>query len=131
MTRRPENEQILRYADGELSARAARKVRAHLNACWECRGQLHESEETISDCVGYRNKVLKSHLPTPPAPWFDIYQKFNEMDASREPVFFPSAERAASRTRGLAWLTTGPRTWALASAALRVAFAGIYYRFRQ
>jgi len=131
MTRHPENEQILRYADGELPARAARKVRAHLNACWECRAQLQEIEETISDCVGYRNQVLKSHLPTPPAPWFDIYQKFTEMDASAEPVFFPSAERGASRTRGLAWLITGPRRWALASAALVIVLAGIYYRFRQ
>jgi hypothetical protein len=131
MTRHPENEQILRYADGELPARAARKVRAHLNACWECRAQLQEIEETISVCVGYRNQVLKSHLPTPPAPWFDIYQKFNEMDASTEPVFFPSAGRATSSARGLAWLITGPRRWALAAAALLIVCAGIYYRFRQ
>jgi anti-sigma factor RsiW len=132
MTRHPENEQILRYADGELPARAARRVRTHLNACWECRAQLQEIEETIGNCVGYRNKVLKSHLPTPPAPWFDIYQKFNEMDASTEPVFFPGAARAASTpARGLAWLITGPRRWAMAAAALLIVCAGIYYRFRQ
>jgi len=132
MTRHPENDQILRYADGELPARAARKVRSHLNACWECRAQLQEIEETISNCVGYRNKVLKSHLPTPPAPWFDIYQRFSEMDASTEPVFFPGSERAASiPARGLAWLITGPRRWALAAAALLIVCAGIYYRFRQ
>ena len=92
----PEEEQLLRYADGELPSRAARKIRNHLNACWECRAQLQEIEETISNCVGYRRSVLQSQLPTPPAPWADIYQRFTEMDASTEPVFFPAAEAPAS-----------------------------------
>ena len=130
--RHPEEEQILRYADGELPSRAARKIRNHLNACWECRAQLQEIEETISNCVGYRRSVLQSHLPTPPAPWADIYQRFSEMDASTEPVFFPAAEpSAASPKRGLSWLFTGPGRWAFAAAALVIVSVGIVYRFRQ
>lgn len=130
--RHPEEEQILRYADGELPSRAARKIRNHLNACWECRAQLQEIEETISNCVGYRRSVLQSHLPTPPAPWADIYQRFSEMDASTEPVFFPAAETpAASGKRGLSWLFTGPGRWAFAAAALVIVSVGIVYRFRQ
>ncbi len=46
--RHPEDDQILRFADGELPARAARKIRTHLKACWECRAQLQEIEGTIT-----------------------------------------------------------------------------------
>ena len=35
--RHPENEQLLRYADGELPSRQARKIKAHLESCWQCR----------------------------------------------------------------------------------------------
>ena len=129
--RHPENEEILRYVDGELPARAVRKIRTHLNACWECRAQLQEIEETINNCVAYRKNVLKNHLPTPPAPWVDIYQGFAEMDASPEPDFFHGLAPAVStRTRWLAWLTMGARRWALAAAVLLLVCAAILYRIR-
>jgi hypothetical protein len=129
LMRHPENEEILRYVDGELPARAVRKIRTHLNACWECRAQLQEVEETISNCVGYRKNILQSHLPTPPAPWVDIYRRFAEMDASPEPDFFPGPAPAVStRTRWFAWLTIGARRWALAAAVLLLACAAILYR---
>src|SRR6266567_2705389 len=95
--RHPEDDQILRYADGELPARAARKIRTHLKACWECRALLQEIEGTIGNCVGYRKNVLQSHLPAPPAPWIDIYQGFARIDASPEPVFLRGGGPIATR----------------------------------
>ena len=86
--RHPENEQLLRYADGELPARTAGKIRSHVGACWQCRVELEELEETISECVRYRKNILQPFLPSPPAPWFDIYQGFAKIDASSEPDFF-------------------------------------------
>jgi hypothetical protein len=77
----PENEELLRYADGESSAASSTRIRAHLKACWQCRAELDELQSTISECVRYRKNVLDACLPSPPAPWTDIYGQFAEIDA--------------------------------------------------
>lgn len=33
----PGEEQLLRFADGELRPKEAAAIRAHLEACWSCR----------------------------------------------------------------------------------------------
>ena len=76
----PEDEELLRYADGESSARAASRIRRHLEACWECRAKLEEQQNTVGECVRYRKDVLQRHLPPPPAPWADIYRGFAEVE---------------------------------------------------
>jgi hypothetical protein len=67
--RHPEDGLLLRYLDGELPGRKARQVRAHLEACWQCRAQVDELESTIGECVRYRQSVLAPSLPPPPAAW--------------------------------------------------------------
>ncbi len=112
----PDGEQLLRFADGELAAQEIPAVRAHLEACWQCRTELEELHKTINDCVRYRQNVLQSHLPSPPAPWGDINKMFTEAEASlRRPAMF-SQWRAA-----LSGLFTGPRKWATASLLLGAA----------
>jgi len=119
----PEAEQLLRYADGELSTRESGEVRSHLESCWQCRAQLEELQATVSECVGYRKNVLERHLPSPPAPWFDIYQRFAEVDATLEnPGFLTRLVQA------LRWPVASPRRWAPALALLLV-MIGVY-RFR-
>src|SRR4029077_11378287 len=100
-----EDEQLLRYADGESPARDAAAIRSHLEACWQCREQLEELQNTVGECVRYRKNVLQRHLPPPPAPWADIYRGFGKIDAEldqgglweriarvlRAPVFNPKA----------------------------------------
>ena len=83
LSNHPEAEQLLRYADGELSTRESGEVRSHLESCWQCRAQLEELQATVSECVGYRKNVLERHLPSPPAPWFDIYPLLAKIDESR------------------------------------------------
>src|ERR1700687_6305522 len=86
--RHPQDEEMLKYADGELSGRDAGEIRSHLEACWECRAAFEELQNTVSQCVGYRKNVLQRHLPPPPAPWADIYRRFSEIDATVEhPAF--------------------------------------------
>src|SRR5882724_11703227 len=80
----PEDEAMLKYADGELSGRVAGEIRSHLEACWECRAAFEQLQNTVSQCVNYRKNVLQKHLPPPPAPWTDIYQRFTEIDESIE-----------------------------------------------
>jgi hypothetical protein len=121
----PNGEQLLRYADGELAAREIPAVRAHLEACWQCRMELAEFHKTINECVRYRKNVLQTHLPSPPAPWGDIQRKFTEADASLgRPSIFTQWRAAVSG------LILGPRKWAAASLLLGVIVVAATLRFR-
>src|SRR5437763_14999666 len=73
--RHPTDEQLLRFADGELSAPEAGEVRGHLRACWQCRTELEEIERTIREGVRYRRNVLESCLPPAPAKRFDLHRR--------------------------------------------------------
>src|ERR1051326_2525495 len=119
--RHHEHDQILRYVDGELPARAAAKVRRHLEACWQCRAEREQLETTIAECVSYRKNILQQYLPSPPAPWMDIYRGFEDVDASAEPDFFRRVVRA------LQWPVQDARRWAVAVAVLLV-FVVVFYR---
>src|SRR5580704_17707019 len=83
-TRHPGDEQLLRFADGEMTAPQSEEIRGHLKACWQCRGELEEIEHTIGECVHYRKIVLDVCLPPPPEPWFDIYPHFERIDESEK-----------------------------------------------
>ena len=125
LTLHPEDEQLLRYIDGELPTRASSEVRSHLEACWQCRAALEELQNVVSQCVHYRKSVLQRHLPTPPAPWVDIHRQFDEIDASVEPVLFHRILRLLKSP-----FETAIKKWAVAAVALLV-LLGIFYRYRQ
>jgi len=121
----PENEELLKYADGELSGRDAGEVRAHLEACWECRAALEELQNTVSQCVSYRKNVLQRHLPPPPAPWTDIYQRFAEIDAA---VATPSfLDRVGQFVR---WPMHNTKKWVPVAVAIMIVW-GLYSRFHK
>src|SRR6266850_2096963 len=119
----PEDEAMLKYADGELSGRDAGEIRSHLESCWECRAALEELQNTVSQCVSYRKDVLQRHLPPPPAPWTDIYQRFAEIDATIPRAGF--LERAA---QVLQWPVHNAKKWAPVAVALLIVW-GLYSRF--
>jgi hypothetical protein len=114
---------LLRYSDGELSARSVDEVRSHVEACWQCRVALNEMQEVVAECVGYRKNVLQRYFPPPPAPWVDIYRSFSSIDDSMEPAFF------SRLARGFAWSFGALRGWAIA-ATLVLAICALVYRFR-
>jgi hypothetical protein len=121
LRRHPEDEQLIRYADGELPARVAADVRSHLEVCWECRTELQELQAVIGECVKYRKDVLQPHLPAPPAPWGDLYRRFGEIDAS--------AERPSVIDRVihiLEYPVRHAKRWALAAAVVAVILAIVY-----
>ena len=122
MNHHPEDDELMRYADGEMPARKAREVRSHLEACWQCRAGLEELQKVISDCVRYRKDLLHVYLPSPPARWGDIYQGFAEIDASRNSVPLFLRIRESLRLR----LNAPPR-WAprWATAALAIILVGV------
>ena len=119
MSGHPDSEALLRYADGESPAGGAAAIRSHLEACWQCRAELDEIEKTVRACVRYRKEVLEPCLPAPPAPWTDIYGRFDEIDA---------AGRVSFRERLLRALR--PAVWAPAAVAV-ILLSLVWLRFRQ
>ena len=78
----PGEERLLRFADGELPPRQSAEIRAHLEACWECRAELDTLQTAVAECIHYRKSVLQVHLPPPPsAPWPDLTARFRAIDA--------------------------------------------------
>jgi len=123
--RHPQDEEMLKYADGELSGRDAGEIRSHLEACWQCRAAFEELQNTVSQCVSYRKNVLQRHLPPPPAPWTDIYQRFTEIDESVErPGFLDSIARF------LQWPVYNTKKWVAVAVALMIVW-GIFSRFHK
>ena len=98
--RHPEEGLLLPYVDGELSARKARQVRRHVEACWQCRSRLEDLQKTVGECVRYRQDVLVQGLPAAPRPWMDLSREFDRIDASLERA--PLWSRPLFRWAGLA-----------------------------
>jgi hypothetical protein len=82
--RHPEGELLLPYLDGELSARKARQVRRHVQACWQCRAELEELQNTVGDCVRYRARLRETPLSDPPRPWAGLSSEFDRIDAAEQ-----------------------------------------------
>jgi hypothetical protein len=120
-----EDEQLLRYADGESPARDLAAIRSHLEACWQCREQLEQLQNTVGECVRYRKNILQRHLPPPPAPWTDIYRGFGQIDAALAQASL--RERLARVLRAPAYSV---KRWAAVAVAI-MAICVLFYRFRQ
>ncbi len=110
----PDEEQLLRYADGELSPRESAELKLHLEACWDCRAALERVESAVADCVYYRKNVLQTHLPPPPAPWRELTPGFAAIRAE-------IAAETPPWWRALWEAISTPRIWIPAVAALAVA----------
>jgi anti-sigma factor RsiW len=109
MSNHPEQSLLLRYIDGELPGRKSRVVQRHLEACWECRTEVEELQETVAECVRYRKQILGEGLPAPPQEWRDIYREFDRIDAD------------TPRRAFIPW------RWGLAAAVAAMAVAGVAY----
>lgn len=120
-----EDGQLLRYLDGELPARQTRRVRGHLEACWECRAAVEELESAIAGCVQYRRQVLQAHLPPPPDRWADLSAGFARIDSE--------VGAAGSWWARLGSMLAAPpaRRWAMTAAGALILAAGLYYRFHE
>lgn len=120
--------ELLRFADGELSPRQARRIRTHLARCWQCRASLAEIERTIRGCVEYRRTVLEACLPEPPAPWFDIRRRLAALETGAESRSWSSRLR-----RGFAagWLAPPRLAVAAVVAAILWAQATLIFRSRE
>ena len=80
LERHPEQD-LVRYLDGELTARRAGKLSSHLESCGRCRSELDELRDTLADCAIYR-KAVAAQMPEAPEPWRDLYRDFSRIDES-------------------------------------------------
>jgi hypothetical protein len=62
------DEELVLFADGELSLRKVSEVKAHLAACWDCRTRLRRLEETIANFVDVHHRTLDPQLPPGAGP---------------------------------------------------------------
>jgi hypothetical protein len=123
--RHPTDEQLLHFADGEMTAPASEDVRGHLKACWQCRHELEEIEQTISECVRYRKIVVDTCVPSPPQPWFDIYPRLARIDELQ------TRQRLMTRIlEPLAAVWNRPRRW-VPAVAMIVLTAVVVQQFRE
>jgi hypothetical protein len=62
------DENLLLFADGEMSSRRSAEAEAHLAACWECRARRKRLEETVADFVEIHHQALDPRLPPSAGP---------------------------------------------------------------
>jgi hypothetical protein len=56
-------EDVLRFADGELDAGRATDIRGHFETCWECRTRLIDLQNTIANFVHFHEKLSEQVIP--------------------------------------------------------------------
>jgi hypothetical protein len=57
------SEDLLRFADGELSLVEAARAKHHLAECWDCRAKMQQAENTICETMDLHHQILDSQLP--------------------------------------------------------------------
>ncbi len=82
----PDEADLLRLLDGDLSDQDARKLQSHLESCWHCRKERNEMQAAIDEFVRYREHVLLPQMPEPPRNWPDLRLRCESLDQSRTPA---------------------------------------------
>jgi len=78
----PSDQQLLLFADGELPAYRADRVRAHLRACWDCRSRMAEIESTIADFMQVHRQTLDPQVPPVDGPREQLRTRLAELERS-------------------------------------------------
>src|ERR1051326_4818558 len=116
--RHASDQELLLFLDGELKARQAEQIRAHLDACWECRVRSEETAEVIRNFVEYRRHLTTSGAASPRGDWLNLKNRLQQMQYSE-----PGARRFRLRA-GFAWFS--PKVLVLAAFC---AIAILWFRF--
>lgn len=101
-------------ATGELSARRAGPVRAHIRQCATCRGRLHELEDIFAAFAAARRQHLDARLPQSATSRWRFQQILAQCGHQSLPRGGPALSRsglaaalaALAIAAGLAWLTS-------------------------
>jgi hypothetical protein len=80
------DEQLLLGVEGELSSHEEQVVRAHLDACWQCRARRQKLETAITDFVNVHQREFDGKLPPAAGPRALLNAQMAELSAA-EPKF--------------------------------------------
>lgn len=80
------DEQLLLDVDGELCAHDAKQVRAHLDACWDCRARRQELEGAIAGFVRGYHRASDAQLPPIAGPRALLKAQLDRLSASPSDV---------------------------------------------
>jgi hypothetical protein len=105
------DEEMLLAADGELPARRATQVHAHLAVCWTCRARMAEIEATIADFARAYRQTLNPRVPPIAGPRALLRAQLTELASKHE----------ANPRRGLLNLASASRGAAFIGAAILIA----------
>jgi hypothetical protein len=73
------DEELVRYADGELSSKRRAEVEAHLEACWDCRARMEEIQTAIARFVRNHHAEFDAQLPLVAGPRALLRAKLMEL----------------------------------------------------
>jgi hypothetical protein len=79
------DEELLRAADGELSARQYAKIRTHLSACSTCQARQAELDLAIADLQQAHREIFDAHVPSIAVPRAALRARLAEA-ASKAPA---------------------------------------------
>ncbi len=111
------DEELLLFADGELSSRRASQVKGHLNECWDCRARLRQMEATITDFLRVHHRLLDPQLPPRAGPRALLRARLLAAENIRGSRWFPQFRHAFAGK------------WSYAAAALVVVVLGLTFAY--
>jgi hypothetical protein len=77
---------LISFLDGELSLRQTRRVRRHIENCWQCRARQALLQTTINSFVNYGNLVIAPFVPPAPSRRLKLHGILaNEIGVTRAP----------------------------------------------
>jgi hypothetical protein len=109
----PDEGQLLRFCDGELTARETSRIEDHIRRCWDCRTHIDEVRGMIGDYVRYRKDVLRRVVPDPPAPWATLSNEFRRLRDQETSGKYLTVFR-----QPFAWILAGLAAFAAAAATV-------------
>jgi hypothetical protein len=113
------SEELLRFADGELSSRRTAEVEGHLQACWDCRARMEDIQSTIRNFVRAHRAELDGQLPPVAGPHALLRARLAQLG---------SEERVGSWKRVLQFGLALPRVAVVALPLVAVAIGSLWFR---
>ncbi len=111
-------EELLMAIDGELPARRADQVRAHLEHCQKCRTRMAEFETAMAEFTNAYRQALDPQLPPITGPRALLRARLAEMSTRQQVSFWRTLFHFKAATRRAAFLCVATLIVAMASGLL-------------
>jgi hypothetical protein len=129
----PPREMLLLFVDGEVAAKEAGQLEAHLAACWPCRVKTQKIQAAIADIIEFDEQVLTPRL-VPPKNWRNFERQLRHLaresgSPSLSSRLFGFLARVQLRLKIAGFSSTLSWRFVTVPAALCLVFAGLIIWF--